>query len=194
MKHISLFSLQYQVQLGAMNVRINYCKGRGDQCDNCGPLRELCQRCHAQYRIWGDIDTIPYEYAKYYHDMAFDTAYHRDDEKSAELSRRAWVMMEMGDPTALLSNQYKLTWDLQLYQCGKAEKATHERTAIVTANQEVDVDSTCCGGPWMKCCNDVVFCAAHADCLPLHDIGIGRLQAAHCPTSVEMESPSPPRE
>lgn len=89
-------------------------------------VRSFCKRLYEKYIEWGDIDTIPYEFAKYYNDMSFERAYCKDTSRAAEYARRAWTLMAKGDPDALYSNQYKLTWTIRLYQDGQHELAIKE--------------------------------------------------------------------
>jgi hypothetical protein len=101
------------------------------QINRFDEVRKLCSRIYTKYTEWGDIDKIPYEFAKYYNDMSFERAYYKDTSIAAFYARRAWTLMEVGDPTALLSNNYKLTWTIRLYQDGQRQLAIRELLAIL---------------------------------------------------------------
>jgi len=64
---------------------------------NLGTLGGRCARLYAKYAEWGDVDTIPYEFAKFYNDMSFERAYEKDKVRAVEYTRRAWVLMDKGD-------------------------------------------------------------------------------------------------
>ena len=100
------------------------------QINEFDEVRRHCAKLYAKYTEWGDTDTIPYEFAKYYNDMSFERAYCEDTTKAVEYARRAWTLMAMKDPTALLSNQYKLTWTIRLHQDGQHQLAIRECLGI----------------------------------------------------------------
>ena len=55
--------------------------------------------------------------------MSFERAYCKDTTTALEYARRAWTLMAKGDPEAIYSNQYKLTWTIRLYQDGQHDRA-----------------------------------------------------------------------
>lgn len=99
-------------------------------------VRKMSKKSYAKYMTWGDIDKIPYEYAKYYNDMAFERAYHNDKKQALEFSQRAWILMGKVNSFALHSSQYKVTWALRLHHNGQTDQAIQKLLLILNFRLE----------------------------------------------------------
>ncbi|KAI8938779.1 hypothetical protein NX059_004643 [Plenodomus lindquistii] len=114
-----------------LHAALNDLCGSYRQINNFAAVREISERLYAKYMTWGDVDKIPYEYAKYYNNMSFERAYYGDQEGAEGYSKRAWILMGKNASFALHSSYYKVTWALRLYRQGKLERAIGELLLIL---------------------------------------------------------------
>lgn len=85
--------------------------------------RENLEECFAQYQQWGTEDDIPYEYSKYYNQMAYVLLYENDSEKAVEYAKKGYELVEQATPGAQITVLYKFDYANILFQHGEGPKA-----------------------------------------------------------------------
>lgn len=83
----------------------------------------LFAECFARYQSWDSPEKIPYEYAKYYHHMAFCRMYAGDHAKAVRLAQEGlhWVTVATGQSAA--TNRWKFDLACLTLQSGDREQA-----------------------------------------------------------------------
>lgn len=84
----------------------------------------LFAKCLPKYQSWGPPEEIPYEYAKYYHHMAFCRMYRGDVKEAVALGKQGlhWVAVATGKDSAA-TNRWKFDLACLTLQSGDRDEA-----------------------------------------------------------------------
>lgn len=81
--------------------------------------RKNLELCYPQYQEWGSEDEIPYEYSKYFNQMAYVLLYENDSAKAVEYAKRGYELVEQATPGAQIAVLYKFDYANILFQHGE---------------------------------------------------------------------------
>lgn len=85
-----------------------------------------CEKCLKQYRSWGSEEEYPYEYAKYYHHIAYVLLYEGKTDDAAKQSKHGSDLMALAKPGSQLAVTFRFEWATILFQVGKTADALRE--------------------------------------------------------------------
>lgn len=101
------------------------------QFNNYKEAEPIYQTCYAKYQEWGSEDEIHFEYAKFYHHMAFCRMYHHDFEEAIRLSSRGVELCSRQTGQAALILRFKFDLACIILQSGDAQKALEIQEQIL---------------------------------------------------------------
>ena len=101
------------------------------QLNRFDDVTAYCEICLKQYRTWGAEEEYPYEYAKYYHHMAFVLVYQKDTGKAIDYAKRAADLMALGSPRSQIATVFRFDWAIILFQHGEKDRSIKEHKAIL---------------------------------------------------------------
>ena len=90
-------------------------------------VRENMEECLKNYKLWGDEDAIPYEYAKYYSMTSFALIYERDYGTAVDYAEKAYKLIEERYPGTSSAILHKSDYALVLFQTGKDGREEAEK-------------------------------------------------------------------
>lgn len=92
----------------------------------------IVYRCLEKYKEWGTEDEVPYEYAKYYHNLSIVQMFHQDFENAIDSAKLGVYWMGKSGKIAL---SYRFKFDLAciLTQSGKLREALEMHKGILKA-------------------------------------------------------------
>lgn len=115
------------------------------QYNNFRKAEPIFALCFEKYKTWGSPEEIPYEYAKYYHHMAFCLMYQKKFSEAIDLAKQAlrWVTVATGTSAAhdrwkfalacIVLQSGDLTTALELHnEILESRKKQHGETASLT--------------------------------------------------------------
>ncbi|KIM98634.1 hypothetical protein OIDMADRAFT_56981 [Oidiodendron maius Zn] len=94
-------------------------------------VEELSNICFEKFKTWGRPEAFPYEYAKYYHSMAFVFVYRRQTNLAVEFAKAAADLMRKAGPGTLLTTVYRFDWAIFLFQDQKVKQAIKEHEEVL---------------------------------------------------------------
>jgi tetratricopeptide (TPR) repeat protein len=100
------------------------------QYNNYDKVRELIEASLKKYHEWGNHDTIPFEFAKYYRLDAYAHIFEGDTKAAVQSMKKAAELQAMADPTALMANFFQCDWAIMLAQNGQWDEAIGRLHAI----------------------------------------------------------------
>jgi tetratricopeptide (TPR) repeat protein len=101
--------------------------------------RKNLELCFERYQEWGTEDDIPYEYSKYYNQMAYVLLHENDCAKAVEFAKKGYELVEQATPGALIVVLYKLDYTNILFQQGE------QLEALDTLQQLLEICERDCG-------------------------------------------------
>ena len=124
--------------------RIRYWNSESDvaygylQEEKFDKVEGIMARCLAQYKSWGTLEDIPYEYAKYYYLKSFVRASDGSIEEALDLSKRG---VEAVTKSAGKDHPVALLWRFSLanllFHDGKVAKSLEINERILATRKEV---------------------------------------------------------
>ena len=100
------------------------------QLNRFDEVEHFSEKCLEKYKSWGSEDEYPYEYAKYFHHMAFVHIFRKQTAKAVEYGKKAADLMALGAPGAQIATIYLFDWAVFLFQNGEIDYAFEEHKAI----------------------------------------------------------------
>jgi tetratricopeptide (TPR) repeat protein len=106
------------------------------QYNNFQEAEPIFALCFEKYKKWGPENEIPYEYAKYYHHMAFCFMYQRKFTEAIDLAEQGlhWVTIATGHSAAY--NRWKFDLACIVLQSGDLVKALKLHEEILHSRKE----------------------------------------------------------
>ncbi|KAI9888223.1 MAG: hypothetical protein M1814_000954 [Vezdaea aestivalis] len=101
------------------------------QINDFDNARQNLDKCFENYQLWGGEDDIPYEYSKYYNQMAYVLLYQNESKKAVEYAKKGYELVEKATPGALIAILYKFDYANILFQHGDAEGARKKLEEIL---------------------------------------------------------------
>ncbi|KAL8874005.1 MAG: hypothetical protein Q9174_000601 [Haloplaca sp. 1 TL-2023] len=93
-------------------------------------IEAACNMVIDKYRSWGNEEEYPYEYAKYYHHMAFVSVYRGDTELAVQQASHATELLELGS-FGLLATLFKFDCATLFFQHGQIERAIADHNEVL---------------------------------------------------------------
>jgi hypothetical protein len=104
------------------------------QFNRFNEIAENCNKCFAQYKKRAEVEEDePYEYGKYYHQMAFVWVYRNQPAKATEFAKRTWKLMSMANEESLIALMYRYDWAVMLFQNGELELSIQENEEVLVS-------------------------------------------------------------
>lgn len=103
------------------------------QFNNYKEAEPIYQDCHAKYQIWGTEEEIPFEYAKFYHHMAYCRMYHKDFDGAIKLAERAVELVSRPPGSPQLMMRFKFDLACIILQSGDIKKSLEIQEQILKA-------------------------------------------------------------
>lgn len=100
------------------------------QFNRYGEIEATCKLVIDKYRSWGTEEEFPYEFAKYYHHMAFVLVYHGDTEAAVQYASHATELLELGS-FGLLTTLFKFDCATLYFQNGQNDLAIAEHEEVL---------------------------------------------------------------
>ncbi|KAL6695296.1 hypothetical protein J3F84DRAFT_408260 [Trichoderma pleuroticola] len=100
------------------------------QFNRYGDVERICTTIIAKYRSWGTEEAFPYEFAKYYHHMAFVLVHRGDTMAAAKYAKHATHLLELGS-FGLLAVLFRFDCATIYFQNGQAELAISEHNEVL---------------------------------------------------------------
>lgn len=107
------------------------------QYNNFQEAKPIFSECFEVYTTWGPPEENPYEYAKYYHHMAFCLMYHEFFQEAIEMAEKGlhWVTVATGTSSA--QNRWKFDLACIVLQSGNLERALTLHQEILESRREL---------------------------------------------------------
>ncbi|KAL8904626.1 MAG: hypothetical protein Q9207_003147 [Kuettlingeria erythrocarpa] len=93
-------------------------------------VEATCKLVIDKYRSWGTEEEFPYEFAKYYHHMAFVLVYRGDTEAAVQHASHATELLELGS-FGLLATLFKFDCATLYFQNGQNDRAIAEHEEVL---------------------------------------------------------------
>ena len=108
------------------------------QCNRFDEISDNSQACFKQYERWGNQDDIPFEYGKYYHQMAFVYAARGSSgsHEAIDYAQNAISLMEKASAASLIIEMYRFDYANILYQVGESVKSLREHQAVLEKRKQ----------------------------------------------------------
>lgn len=103
------------------------------QYNNFHEAEPIFAQCYEKYKTWGEAPSIPYEYAKYFHHMAFCHMYRGDHASAVALGEQGlhWVREATGESGA--TNRWKFDLACIVLQSGDLKRALQLHREVLDA-------------------------------------------------------------
>lgn len=85
--------------------------------------RKYLEKCFVEYKGWGTEDKIPYEYAKYYNQLAYVLLHENKSDEAVQFAKRGFELVEKATPGAQIVGLYKSDYANILFQHGQQDEA-----------------------------------------------------------------------
>lgn len=107
------------------------------QYNNFQEAKPIFSECLEAYKTWGPPEEIPYEYAKYYHHMAFCLMYRESFQEAIVMAENGlhWVTVATGTSSA--HNRWKFDLACIALQSGNLERALSLHQEILDSRTEL---------------------------------------------------------
>ncbi|KAG4415580.1 hypothetical protein IFR04_011300 [Cadophora malorum] len=99
-------------------------------------VEELSNICFRKFKSWGTPEEFPYEYAKFYHSMAFLFVHRRQTELAVRYAKAGAYLMNKAGPNTLITTVYRFDWAICLFQDHKVAQAITEHEGILAIRLE----------------------------------------------------------
>lgn len=97
----------------------------------------IFQECFERYKAWDRPEVIPYEYAKFYHHMAFCKLYRRDFSAAVELAEAGLHWVEVATGPSAATNRWKFDLACLVLQKGDLLRALQLHQEVLDARLEL---------------------------------------------------------
>lgn len=92
------------------------------QINSFAQVRENLEECLIQYKLWGSEQDHPYEYSKYYNQMAYVLLYENQGQEAVAYSKKGYELVEEATPDTGIVALFKFDYANILFQKGESQQ------------------------------------------------------------------------